>query len=148
MYGVLDGLEADDGVEPDWEGGTEGDTSEKAGTKPTGAKKKKKKERRGKKGVWKEAKKEGSREKVVEEDEWMPRQRASTPRGWRRTGRRKLKHANRRRREKRRRCRRRRAARHIGLRRVSIRGGASTEAGQVIVFSVIETIPNEKKERC
>ena len=49
MYGVLDGLEADDGVEPGWVGGTEGDTSEKAGTKPTGAKEKEKR-RTGKEG--------------------------------------------------------------------------------------------------
>lgn len=68
---------------------------------------------------------------VDEEDEWMPRVRVITPRSWRRTGRRQLKHRNRRRSEKRR--RRRRQRRGVGglRRRAPIRGGADTGEGQV-----------------
>lgn len=79
---------------------------------------------RGKKGVWKGGgKRKGVREHGSEEDEWMPRIDVGTPRSWRRTGRRQMKHKNRRRRE----ARRHRAARHRGVRRrLSIRGGADS----------------------
>lgn len=86
---------------------------------------------------------------VDEEDEWMPRVRVITPRSWRRTGRRQLKHRNRRRSEKRR--RRRRQRRGVGglRRRAPIRGGADTGEGQVCcVIFMSFCVSGEASESC
>lgn len=128
MYGVL---EADDDVQQDEmeqvdEGGRE--YFKDIGKKQGEPMKKEKRQGRGKKGTRKADKNRRAQEHAGQEDEWVPRVCVTTPRGWRRTGRRQLKHQNRRLREKRRRRRRRRAAR---LRRSPIRGGASTEGGKV-----------------